>query len=159
MGLKDAEARRAWDAAYYQRNRERILTQKAAYYVEHREERQEYKARNREQIRAARLKYNSAHREENARYTAEYRRAHPEAHREAVRNHRNRKRANGGTFSLAAWEHLKALFGHCCAYCKEWAETLTQDHVVPLSKAGWHFSGNIVPACPSCNSSKKDRFL
>lgn len=45
-----------------------------------------------------------------------------------------------------------------CAYC-ETTETLSVDHVVPLSRGGLHEVGNLVVACRSCNSSKKDRLL
>jgi len=66
----------------------------------------------------------------------------------------SRRRAAGGGFTAAAWEHLKALFGHCCAYCRRKMKKLTQDHVIPISKGGWHCSMNIVPACQPCNARK-----
>lgn len=44
-----------------------------------------------------------------------------------------------------------------CAYCSRPAETW--DHIVPVSKGGDTTPGNVVPACRSCNSSKKDRDL
>jgi 5-methylcytosine-specific restriction endonuclease McrA len=33
------------------------------------------------------------------------------------------------------------------------------DHVVPIARGGWHAIGNILPACFSCNSSKRDDLL
>jgi 5-methylcytosine-specific restriction endonuclease McrA len=94
------------------------------------------------------------HREERLAYTANYQRAHPELVNARAKNYQHRKRAGGGSFSRASWEYLKSLFGHCCAYCKRHMKRLEQDHVIPISKGGWHFSGNIVPACRSCNSRK-----
>jgi HNH endonuclease len=35
----------------------------------------------------------------------------------------------------------------------------TADHVVPISRGGKHSEGNLVPACRSCNSSKRDLLL
>lgn len=43
-------------------------------------------------------------------------------------------------------------------YCKV-SKAGTKDHVVPLSKGGTNYIDNIVPACVSCNSSKRDKFL
>ncbi|MFP4395647.1 MAG: HNH endonuclease [Anaerolineales bacterium] len=42
-----------------------------------------------------------------------------------------------------------------CAYCGAAADTW--DHVKPVSKGGKTVPYNIVPACTSCNSSKKDK--
>jgi hypothetical protein len=33
------------------------------------------------------------------------------------------------------------------------------DHLWPLSRGGAHEPGNVVPACHSCNASKRDRLL
>ena len=44
-----------------------------------------------------------------------------------------------------------------CYYCRceiKPAE-LTMDHVVPLSRGGKSTKGNVVPACKSCNTKKK----
>lgn len=44
-----------------------------------------------------------------------------------------------------------------CKYCD--APATTFDHVIPVSKGGGSGLDNIVPACSSCNSSKKNRDL
>lgn len=47
-----------------------------------------------------------------------------------------------------------------CFYCSDqFGSRYHLDHVVPLSRGGQHSIGNIVGACVSCNSSKKDRFI
>ena len=48
-----------------------------------------------------------------------------------------------------------AEFGHRCAYCGSDGD-LHIEHVVPISKGGPHSIGNIIPACKSCNFSKRD---
>ena len=73
---------------------------------------------------------------------------------DSVQATQSRRRATMGNFTAAAWEHLKAMFGHCCAYCKRKMKRLTQDHIIPISKGGWHCSMNIVPACQPCNARK-----
>jgi 5-methylcytosine-specific restriction endonuclease McrA len=54
-------------------------------------------------------------------------------------------------------EALREWFAGACAYCG--APATTWDHIVPVSKGGKTEPGNIVPACLSCNSSKKDSDL
>jgi 5-methylcytosine-specific restriction endonuclease McrA len=49
-----------------------------------------------------------------------------------------------------------AEFGNCCAYCGA-AGDLHIEHVIPISKGGTHVLSNIVPACQSCNYSKRDK--
>jgi 5-methylcytosine-specific restriction endonuclease McrA len=48
---------------------------------------------------------------------------------------------------------LTAKFSGRCAYCGNRANTW--DHVMPVSKGGDSSFENVVPACASCNSSKK----
>ena|SRR3990167_8649604 len=131
-----------------------------------------YRAAHCEGLRPYRATYMDKWRAEHPTYMTTYRAEHPEppekrrdyyAKRYAANpekklasntNYIHRKRANGGNFPRGAWEHLKVLFGQCCAYCGRRMKRLTQDHVIPISRGGWHFSGNIVPACQSCNSRK-----
>lgn len=47
--------------------------------------------------------------------------------------------------------------GVACAYCPGSCETI--DHVVPLSRGGTNYEGNLVPCCKRCNSSKSDLLL
>jgi 5-methylcytosine-specific restriction endonuclease McrA len=78
---------------------------------------------------------------------------------EAAQRRRARIFASGGPGIMARdWERLKARHDHRCAYCLK-AAPLTMDHVVPLSRGGWHAIGNILPACRSCNSSKRGDLL
>lgn len=56
------------------------------------------------------------------------------------------------------WLRLVARYQHRCAYCNE-RRPLTKDHVIPVSRGGRHAIGNILPACQSCNSSKRDDLL
>lgn len=48
-----------------------------------------------------------------------------------------------------------AQFGNCCAYCGASGD-MQIEHVVPISRGGTHAMGNIVPACKSCNYSKRE---
>lgn len=63
------------------------------------------------------------------------------------------------TFTLDQWLEVLEEFGHRCAYCLCDDQKLTMDHVIPVAKGGEHVRENIVPACKSCNSRKKDRSI
>lgn len=46
--------------------------------------------------------------------------------------------------------------GHACRYCGRGGR-LAIDHVIPFSRGGTSDASNLVAACKSCNSRKKDR--
>ena len=54
------------------------------------------------------------------------------------------------------WSFSLAYFGHRCAYCGKFLIEPTKDHIKPRIHGGKLEQSNIVPACRSCNSSKKD---
>ncbi len=58
-------------------------------------------------------------------------------------------------FTAAQWAYVQSLCGHLCVYCRQRPDKLEQDHIVPLSRGGLHVSSNILPACRSCNASKR----
>lgn len=60
------------------------------------------------------------------------------------------------TLTESEWEENKNLFDNRCAYCGKESK-LTQDHIIPVSRLGGYTKNNIVPCCPSCNSSKQDK--
>jgi 5-methylcytosine-specific restriction endonuclease McrA len=62
------------------------------------------------------------------------------------------------SFSAADWEQVKVEFDHTCAYCGREGE-VQMDHAIPINRAalGEHRLGNLVPACPNCNSKKSGK--
>lgn len=58
--------------------------------------------------------------------------------------------------TLKQWGEIQARYQYRCAYCQQ-EKPLTQDHIVPVSKGGFHTHINVIPACRSCNSSKGNR--
>ena len=84
-------------------------------------------------------------------------RRNPEKNYARVARYRARKHgATVSTLTAAEWEWLKSEYGNLCVWCELPVAELTQDHIRPLSQGGWHHWLNVVPACRSCNSSKKD---
>ena len=51
------------------------------------------------------------------------------------------------------WTALRAGWGGC-AYCGATDKPLRRDCILALSRGGRYTLDNIVPACPSCNTSK-----
>lgn len=49
-----------------------------------------------------------------------------------------------------------AVFGDCCAYCGKGGD-MQIEHAVPIANGGTHAVGNILPACQTCNYSKRDK--
>lgn len=94
---------------------------------------------------------------EHANEAARIRYRESEAVRMAAyqRNYSRKKNLN----SIPKWymEQLHEDFGGKCAYCGETATTI--DHITPVSKGGNSVPGNVVPACQSCNSSKRNKDL
>lgn len=75
----------------------------------------------------------------------------------ATLNYVARKKAATGTHTGLERRALMASYLGLCAYCTARATCL--DHVTPISRGGTNAIANLVPACRSCNSSKRDRTL
>lgn len=118
----------------------------------------------REAIRAYKKKYYAEHREEHAKRSKEYRAKYPEKTHEYSSRRYYRLKNSHNDLTYAQWLEILAAYDYRCVYCpascpdcKKRTHKLTQDHVTPISKGGHHTRSNIVPACGSCNSSKRDR--
>lgn len=79
--------------------------------------------------------------------------ANPEKVRISYHRRRSIRRSLVADLTPQQWAAILTSFKGRCAYCGRKGK-LTQDHVVPVSLGGAYSIGNIVPACPSCNSSK-----
>lgn len=68
---------------------------------------------------------------------------------------RDQHRRNPTDFTPADWQKALEFYEYKCAYCGSQPKQLEQDHVVPMRRGGRYEKANIVPACKSCNSSKR----
>lgn len=78
----------------------------------------------------------------------------------AVESSRKRRHHERDDYSLTyeQWEAIKEVFDNRCAYCGS-DDSLARDHFYPFSKGGDFMVGNVIPACQTCNSSKKAKLF
>lgn len=137
--------------------------------------------------RASRMKHYRLHREKDIAITRRWQERHPEKVRETNRRRqgtakriasnraffqrnphvievyssrrRSLKIKAAGHHTREQWLARVEVYGWLCWMCQKplIKKTLTQDHVMPLSKGGSNWSSNLRPACKSCNSRKHDR--
>lgn len=158
------EARPGYVAAkakeWRKENQERIREYKRAHPLTP-EQRRRYNAQARERYRVIpkrdRRQYYEANKEQRREYTRQWRRENPDK-AVALKQRRRARLAAAPINDLTAaqWQAVLAHYGHKCAYCSA-AKNLTQDHIIPLSRAGPHTISNVTPACRSCNSRKGTR--
>jgi 5-methylcytosine-specific restriction endonuclease McrA len=176
--LENPDVLRERGKRYRFNNHEKVLSYHKKYNAEHKAEIHQYyisnKSKSQEYAKKYRLehldiikarfkswfKQNREHKRQcDSAYGKKYRQEHPEKGREY--DHRRRVRelnAPGSGFTDTEWQTLKSDYGYHCAYCNQ-KKPLTIEHVVPLDKGGAHEAENIVPACKSCNSGKRNKSL
>lgn len=89
-------------------------------------------------------------------YSSEWKKRNPEKYLIYKRNREVRIiNAPGNGWSVQEEKQLKKDYLFRCAYCGKISK-LTMDHVISINQGGEHSINNIVPACKSCNCSKKD---
>jgi 5-methylcytosine-specific restriction endonuclease McrA len=128
--------------AYVERNREKVRKASAESYA-----------------RADKKKLAAKQRESNKKlYHRDI-----EKSRAKVRLKANRRRhAPGDGYTLEQENQLLSDYGNRCVYCNKKIDDrryMTLDHVVALSRGGENSIENLVPACLSCNSSKRNKPL
>lgn len=133
--------------------------------------RRAWRKRNRAATRAAKRAWYEKNRDHAIAYAKQYAKDNPDrrqawmdANRATVRQWSQRRRARlreNGVYLVSArdLDRLMRVHGSACVYCAVPLsdKTLTWDHVIPIARGGCHSVGNLVPACKSCNSSKRDR--
>lgn len=93
------------------------------------------------------------------RWKREWKERNPERTRFYVRIRKERLKGAVGECSVEQWLARVAYFGWCCVYCRRGLtpQSLTIDHMIPISRKGTNWASNLVPACRSCNATKRDK--
>jgi uncharacterized Zn-finger protein len=74
-------------------------------------------------------------------------------------HHKRREETQKGIVFLntGQWSKARKYFKYKCAYCGKHSENIELEHFKPFIKGGKFTKDNIIPACKSCNSSKRDK--
>lgn len=148
------EKKKAQDAIYAQRHAEDLAAKKKQHYLE-----------NREMYRAMVQRYETNHREKRRLKAKKYRQT--ENGKNTVRRgnyvRKLRIKAYRTPYTSDQVQQRLLDFNRSCAYCcsefsaENSQKVLQWDHFYPLSRGGWDSIDNLVPACASCNSNKKNK--
>lgn len=76
----------------------------------------------------------------------------------ASKRYYDRRAALPDCFTDDDWQRALTAFDHACAYCGDSGVALAPEHFVPVSSPDCPgtIAANMLPACASCNSHKKD---
>ena len=128
------------------------------YRQEHKKERKQYNKeryqKHREEILRRAHQYNATHKKEIAECNQRYYTEHPEVAAKARHNRRALLSKADGTLTREDVKQCFERHGNACFYCGS-TESLTIDHMTPLTRGGANSPDNIVPACKTCNRMKK----
>lgn len=84
----------------------------------------------------------------------------PDARRRSNRASEARRRAMQANSPIISSEadiqSAMAMLGPLCLCCGS-GENIQVDHIVPISKGGWHHPTNVQPLCRTCNEKKQAR--
>lgn len=161
---------KAYKAAYYRENSDRVKARVS-----------EYRAANPEKRTEIRRRWLANNEEKNRQYQREwmrqYRADNPLSHRRWKKNpvdlrqwrannpekvilqkQRRRIRELGTESYQIRSTDIARLLRRSCIYCDS-KSNIQIDHVVPLAKGGRHSIGNLAPACKPCNVRKSAKFL
>ena len=153
----------AQQVAYHRAHRDELVQKQHEYYVAHKEERMiyshNYHLANYSVILVNHQLWYKKNKEVDDKRHLQYQHAHPEIAQVGHQLYRARLASAKGSFTVEEFRQKCEEYDYKCAYCGVEGIGLTIDHVVPLSKGGTCYIDNIVPACLSCNSKKRDKDL
>jgi 5-methylcytosine-specific restriction endonuclease McrA len=158
--LLTLEEKKARKAAYRAANSERRKAYNVAYREAHAEKvkvsNATYRAVNKEILPERQKAWRKANPERARKIQQVSRQAHKDTINALTHNRRARIKGNGGSYTVAEWQALKATFDHRCLMCnrQEPEIKLTVDHVMPISEGGSNTIDNLQPLCKSCSSKK-----
>ena len=147
------------DKIRYQKNypnhKKEIQEKQRQYYYENREKRIEYQK-----------EYYKRNKNKIIAYTYEWQKIHPEIQK--LKKERRKIREECNSYDQDQWYECISFFDNKCAYSGEdclpytvdhVSDSITIDHIVPLSQGGLNVIWNIVPAKFKYNSSKGNKNL
>lgn len=125
-----------------------------------------------ERINAAKKRYLENNPERRKQSQRDYYYNNPEKVKESATKYRlknmDRRRATFSRYqarkyglpadlTVTQWHQILKEYDQACAYCGVKSVKLEKDHIIPVTRGGGFTASNIVPACRSCNASKRDK--
>jgi 5-methylcytosine-specific restriction endonuclease McrA len=138
------EEKKAYQAAWYQKNKEKVKARAHKYYHD-----------NIEEGRAKRREYERTHRAEANVRSLKWAKANADKRQVHVRVNNLRKR--GGEFDGETWAKIIESQHHLCFDCGE-LDTLTVGHLHPVALGGSNARENLVGQCFPCNRKQGKKF-
>jgi 5-methylcytosine-specific restriction endonuclease McrA len=137
-------------------------------FICHRQARADYRKRHAKTIKREQAEQYQKNKEARKQYVIAWQKANPEKFKQYMSTHkkrnkeaiaantrrRNAKRKANGIFSISKKELIK-LSNSNCFYCGS-NQQITIDHVIAIDRGGCDSIGNLLAACKSCNSSKRN---
>ncbi len=68
--------------------------------------------------------------------------------------HETGRRRMIGRHTQKEWEAKLEQYNYRCVYCGKKLDKPSKDHLIPISRGGTNYIGNIVPSCWDCNHKK-----
>lgn len=151
---------KAANKAYYDANAEIIRQRSREWHHQnkdyaHKKRRERYYA-DPERWRQKTRDWIDANREHKRARDSQYAKAHPEVYKASAARRKARKLQNGIYF--ISQKEMRKLYASPCLYCGS-TQRIEADHVIPIVRGGTHSIGNLVPACKSCNASKRQQTI
>ena len=141
---------------YYQVNKDKIKERNRQWQLNNIEKVKKRKQDKGDIISLYQRQYYEANKEYYANHAKQYRKDNSEKLNLYKKLREARKQKLPSTLTVVQWEQLKEEFGNTCCYCGQ-VKKLTIEHFIPLDRLGEMTINNILPACSSCNSSKKNK--
>lgn len=167
----NADELRKANRCWHETNRDKSRTLSRRYYEANGDKQREYARRYRESnpeiVRECKRLYRKSNSDKIDLRIRHWQKANPEKVREYARRRNARERAGRQhalePVTLHQVEFRRTLWRHRCAFCgvnanhprNHGRKHLSVDHVLALISQGLDESSNIVPACFTCNSSKR----
>lgn len=153
---------------HYQNHKKQILEENKQWCQDHKEHRKDYCKQYHLDHKKERNEYGEQWRLINREKICKRQKQYLQTKAGKANNQRGHSKRKArekniiNTLTAEEWIDILKKYKFRCAYCgKEFTlfDRETRDHVIPISKGGDNIKENIVPACKSCNSKKKNKIL
>ena len=152
--MKTKEEIRAYNAAYYQTNREKLIAASAAYKAANPDSFKNYRLKNKDRINERLAEWRAANPEKMASSASAWAKANPEARRINEHNRRNKCKSSGVLSRGLTGRLLLLQKGRCACCGMPLGKNFHLDHIMPLALGGSNTDDNIQLLRQRCNNKK-----